>query len=295
MKLEQWTLFIDMLGYREMNGNITTESDARDFTSFMKNNVQIFEKQDSEEMKEGYAKSGFDLYKFYDIKVIFVSDSLMITYFPKEVEEDITEKKRILHSANTLHIILQRLQTYLYHCMKEKKILVRGGISNKFTLIDDQFAVGIGIMEAYLLESEKAIYPRIILSESICNNKSLIESFEYISSQIYKRPTFLKDDGDGIFYLDYLRYNMTIALQDITLKTLEVIDGFLTVHKETIEFHIDKTSKTIEDLKTKGEMNTKVYSNLLRVLDKYLWIKKYHNSSLKEFNNEKLEHRFLIQ
>lgn len=285
-----------MLGYGKINGSITTENEARDFIAFMKSNVKIFEVQDAEDVKKGYEYSGFDLYKYYEIKILFVSDSLMITYFPKEVDEDIHENIRILHSANTLFIIIQRLQTYIYNCMNEKKILVRGGISNKFVLIDDQFAVGAGIIEAYLLESKKAIYPRIILSESICNNINLIKAVKYISLNIYNRSTFLGDDGDGILYLDYLRYNIAIALQGgLNEKTISTIDWFLRVHKETIEFHISTTSQSIDKIKAENKDNSERLRNLELVLDKYIWIKGYHNSRIREFKYDVLEQRFLIK
>jgi hypothetical protein len=197
MKLERWTLFIDMLGYGNINGTIKNEQEAAEFIAFMKSNVAFFEEQDREDMKKMYAGEAFDLYKYYEIKVLFVSDSLMISYTPKEVDEEIKEQSRLLHSANALFIILQRLQIYIYNCMNEKKILVRGGISNKFTLIDSQFAVGEGIIEAYQLESKKATYPRIILSEDIINNEGLMKCVNLISKAMYRIESIIEKDEQG--------------------------------------------------------------------------------------------------
>ncbi|WP_293908263.1 hypothetical protein [Sphingobacterium sp. UBA5670] len=296
MKLEQWTLFIDMLGYGKINGKITSESEALDFINFMKSNVTIFNNQDSEDRKKKYKESDFDLYKYYDIKVLFVSDSLIITYLPKEVNEEINENLRILHSANTLFIILQRLQTYIYNCMKEKRILVRGGISNKFSVVEDHFAVGAGIIEAYQLESKKAIYPRIILSESICQNTKLIEALQLITSIIYNWPSALGDDGDGILYLDYLGYMISIALQSrLNPNILIPIDEFLIVHKETIEYHLELQSQELKKLKSKKLDNQDTLKNLQGILEKYNWMKDYHNSRIKELENPKLVERFYIK
>jgi|GEM_PF-3371769 len=47
MELEKWTLFIDMLGYGQMNGSIRDKEEAAAFISFMKSNVGLFEDQDN--------------------------------------------------------------------------------------------------------------------------------------------------------------------------------------------------------------------------------------------------------
>lgn len=55
-KLIPWTLFIDMLGYGDINGNINNEENAQDFYKFMRSNADVFDLQDSKEIREIYKK-----------------------------------------------------------------------------------------------------------------------------------------------------------------------------------------------------------------------------------------------
>lgn len=295
MKLERWTLFIDMLGYGQINGKIKTEEEASEFISFMKSNVKLFDDQNNDEMKKMYADSGFDLYKYYDIKVLIVSDSVMISYNPKEADDLVNDNQRLLHSANTLFIILQRLQIYMYNCMNEKKILVRGGISGKFSLIDDQFAVGEGIIEAYLLESKKAIYPRIVISKEIATNQKLMTALKFVSQKLYKIDNIIEMDEMGIYYLDYLRYNIRHALQGgFNIQNLQTYDAFFMLHKETIEHHYSTSLTAIDKLKVADPIDDDAIKKMQEVLDKYIWLKGYHNTKMKELKHAGLQSRFVI-
>lgn len=62
MQLTQWTLFIDMLGYREINGSINSEEKAKEFIEFMETNKKIFEYSDSDEIRERYKKIRHSIY-----------------------------------------------------------------------------------------------------------------------------------------------------------------------------------------------------------------------------------------
>ncbi|WP_286971635.1 hypothetical protein [Flavobacterium sp. UBA4854] len=274
MKLEQWVLFIDMLGYRDINGGIKNRQDAEDFIAFMKSNVEIFKMQDRPEVVEGYKKGIYDLYAFYEIQVVFISDSLIINYLPREIEE-IPEHNRLTHSANTLFIIIKRLQTFLFNCMKEKGIIVRGGISSKFCLVDGNFAVGEGLIEAYIVESTVANYPRICLSKEIAANKELLERFDKICSLIYKEDTFLGNDN-GVLYLDYLKHNLKEP--DETELQRRVKDSFFKLHRETIKAKlsdIDARINVADDSDAPA---------LKKVKEKIMWLKNYHNSALAQFH-----------
>lgn len=280
MKLEQWVLFLDMLGYREINGEIIDDSKADDFISFMNNNVAIFESQNLSEKRDVYKLGSFDLYEYYDVQTTFVSDSLIINYKPKEHHNKISEKTRMLHSANALLIILNRLQTYMYHCLKEKSILIRGGVSNKYCSIDKNFAVGEGLIEAYMLESKVAVFPRIVLSNDIVSNDGLISSLNIISNFIYKVDSFLKTDSNGVTFLDYLKFNIALAysvgLSD--LNTLPTVNGILVVYKDAISVKLIAIERDIVEAKD----DQKKIENLEKVQRKILWLKGYYNESVRE-------------
>ncbi|EKT3957939.1 hypothetical protein ABF173_001698 [Flavobacterium psychrophilum] len=279
MKLEQWVLFIDMLGYREINGEINNDKYANDFLDFMKSNEKIFNDQNNPEIKNLYQSESFDLYKYYEIQTTFVSDSLIINFKPKEFEELLSEQIRMMHSANTLFIIMNRLQGYIYNCLKEHGILVRGGISNKYCLIRDNYAVGDGVIDAYLNESTRAVNPRIVLSQNITDNKQFISAFNFISKQIYNRDTFLRVDDDGVYYLDYLKYNIRIVSTTMlgNLDALKTVNGFLAVHRDVIKQKIIDIDQKINIESEEGKLKV-----LNKIKSKIIWLKNYHNESAKE-------------
>ena len=70
----------------------------------------------------------------------------------------------------------------------------RGGVCKGNFYIDDIFVWGSGLVDAYLFESKKAIYPRIVLSDDVVSAAS-----KHLSDfQIYK-------DTDGEVCLNYLK------------------------------------------------------------------------------------------
>ena len=276
MKLEKWVLFIDMLGYGNITGKIKNDKEAENFISFMKYNEILLNGQSGNKRKEEYKKVTFDLYEYYDIQVTFISDSLVINYKPlafnkKEVTEDI----RLLHSANALIIILSRLQTFITNCLyNENKILLRGGISNKYCKIVNNFAVGEGVIEAYQLESKIAIYPRIVISSDITNNTKLIKALNYITQKIYNIDTFITTDYKEIAYLDYLKYHIGTLNNPMMSFALITTMKFFLKHKNVIEEKLLETS---------------TYENS-SIKEKFLWLKEYHNNRLSKINK-----RLIIQ
>ncbi len=280
MKLEQWVLFIDMLGYREINGQINDDKKADEFLEFMKSNEKIFEDQNNIEIRKSHSSGAFNLYKYYEIQTTFVSDSLIINYKPIEfIEEGLDNIKRLMHSANALFIIMNRLQTYIFNCLDKYQVLVRGGISNKYCMIKDNYAVGEGVIDAYYNESSRAIYPRIAISENIINNTLLVRSFNLISEKIYGTESFLKVDHQGVYYLDYLKYNVRIVMTTMAgdLEALAVVNGFFAVQKNVIEEKL----KNLE-LKIKKEVEVKKLENIKKIRSKILWLKDYHDESIGE-------------
>lgn len=87
-------------------------------------------------------------------------------------------------------------------------ILVRGGILRGQLMHEKGMVVGPAMIEAYLLESNMANFPRIIIAQDL---KEQIESDlkEYIQTQrnLSKVPGYnklFKTDDDGWCYLDYI-------------------------------------------------------------------------------------------
>ncbi|TOH24711.1 hypothetical protein, partial [Vibrio parahaemolyticus] len=172
----------------------------------------LFDFQNHDYFVERYKSySQFNLYEFYEVKHAFVSDSLIITFYPKEVELLVDVDKMYMHSANALFIITMRLQAFIYNCFSQKGVFLRGGVSNKYCDLKDNFAVGEGLIDSYLVESKIAKYPRIALSEDTSSNKKLMEKIRFLSKVMYNDNQLVaRDPVDDVYYLDYLQYNLTM-------------------------------------------------------------------------------------
>ena len=297
MKLMQWTIFLDMLGYGQRNGSIKNDEEASQFIAFMEENKKLLVAQENnQDMKDKYKKEWFNLYEWYDVKFAFISDSFVLTMVPKEVNKDLDEKVSYLHSANVLFIISMRIFNLIFFALAKEKLFIRGGISNKFCNIQNEFVVGEGLIEAYNLESKKAIYPRILLSKEITNNTKIMDSLKFISKKMYTSNYLIKKDFDNYFYLDYLKFkisqsdpkslsfkipNLRNSKQD--MQGLQETISYINFHKQIIEENILRYTE-----KVNNENNHEKKEKYINILKKYEWSKKYHNMTLEHFPEYKL-------
>lgn len=297
MKLLQWTIFIDMLGYREINGSINTEAAAQDFVNFMEMNKGIFDIQNNKTIEDNYKHSDqFNLYQFYDIKYAFVSDSFILTFYPLEVENLTNHDKMYMHSANALFIITMRLQTFIFNCFSEKGVFLRGGISNKYCYIKDAFAVGEGLIEAYKIESTVAIYPRIAFSADIVANKKLMRQVEFLSNEMYNGNQLISvNPDDNVYFLDYIGFQLATIdtgskrVQDIILKNRKWFDEHFKVVETYIRKHSYEIELKLKELKSKRlTIPENDQRGIDRVIEKFEWLRSYHND--KVFKSTLLSH-----
>ncbi|MCJ1819612.1 hypothetical protein [Klebsiella quasipneumoniae] len=289
MKLLQWTLFIDMLGYREINGSINTEDAAQDFVNFMEMNKGIFDIQNNKIIEDSYKYSEqFDLYQFYDIKYAFVSDSFILTFYPLEVDDLTNHDKMYMHSANALFIITMRLQTFIFNCFSEKGVFLRGGISNKYCYIKDSFAVGEGLIEAYKIESTIAIYPRIAFSEDIIANIKLMDKIKFLSNEMYNGNQLVSvDSNDGVYFLDYIGFQLATVdtgskrVQNMILNNRKWFDEHLKVVEDYVKKHSSEIELKLKELKYKRSTIPGADKHGIdRIIEKFEWLRSYHNSKV---------------
>src|SRR5690606_24306027 len=114
---------------------------------------------------------------------------------------------------------------------------------------------------------------------SVTNNAEFINSFNFISMHIYGKETFLKEDGDGIYYLDYLKYNIRTVYTSMleNVDALRTITSYLTIHQETIITKLKEIDKAINK-----EDDSEKQLKLGKEKNKIVWIKDYHNEWIKE-------------
>jgi hypothetical protein len=88
-------------------------------------------------------------------------------------------------------------------------------------------AFGLGLAEAYLLESKKAEQPRVAVSDGLVQliRGHRIGADPFGVSGSDRLDAFLRDDGDGVVYLDLLHPRVTRQADE----TLSASDGEFTV------------------------------------------------------------------
>ena len=187
-----------------------------------------------------------------------------------------------------------RLQTFTFHCFSEKKLFLRGGISNRYCHIKDSFAVGEGLIQAYLAESKIAVHPRIILHPEIQKNEKLMEKIDRIAKEMYAGRSILqKDANDGIYFIDHLGYSISVA--DINIPMIGIAaanNPLMYLHNRQmvgryIFRHAESVAHKIKELEGKLELHAsdaKEREKIQSVLDKFLWLKAYHNKSIEGYD-----------
>lgn len=117
---------------------------------------------------------------FGNVKVKIFSDNIVIA-----VDSSISDG---------LEILLEYVSDMAEHFL-ECNYKIRGGISKGSFYVDDIMVWGAGLVNAYLLESENAVVPRVLIDNSLLEN---------ITKRT--RDYLIVQDKDGQFYLNYLRY-----------------------------------------------------------------------------------------
>lgn len=141
---------------------------------------------------EVYEKS-LELYK----KVLAQRMQLDITIFSDNivVAKRIYDKKKIASFFRAVQIMAAVIQgNFLF-----RGILTRGGIAYGKFFMDDIMIWGDALVKAYSLEESVAIYPRIVI------DPELVGKLHIFPDGPEKSPYWLRQDQDGIVYVDYLQ------------------------------------------------------------------------------------------
>jgi len=136
----------------------------------------------------------------------------------------------------------------------KKGIFFRGAISVSELFMDQNIVLGPALIESYKLESETAVFPRIILSKDV--EKIVHEHINYYKppTDSYQSKQYLIDI-DGNYFVNYLY----IILYQFSTPTIGKVILELNKHKKPII------------------TNLKEHRNNFKLFEKYSWIAKYHN------------------
>ncbi|WP_276089696.1 hypothetical protein [Pedobacter sp. JY14-1] len=130
--------------------------------------------------------------------------------------------------------ILQLINILNYEFVKEGYFL-RGGIDVGWFLDSRDIAAGMPLVNAYLLESKKAVYPRVLISMDYVN---IINAYK-ANNQFDDRQVFILDqilisDDEQIFinyYLEVLNFEDPASKIDFLKAYKERISYSLNLHK----------------------------------------------------------------
>lgn len=200
------------------------------------------------------------------VKSRFFSDS--IVFIMQKKPEDVSQ----------LFFMTRYLQDRLW----EKSICLRGAITLGSMYWDDSdvsnITVGPALIEAHKLESEIAIYPRIIVSEELyayidsCNMRA--DPFGGGLNSSHNPQALLKDyikrDADGVYFLDLLNSEI-LRTNDEKLELFK--DKFSITWNILSESNHDHIITKIDGIIVQG-----LGSDDKKIKQKYEWMKNYRNN-----------------
>lgn len=193
--------FIDILGFKDLVAD--TETDARKLQHLTAALKSLYDRIWLWEADGSYSSFAFTQF----------SDSIVIS--------------SLAGTADSFEM-LQQLLLGVMELVDTYNVLVRGGIARGQLIHDSVMVVGPAMVEAYRLESKKAIYPRIIIAKELMEQieQDLEESIRTHTtlSEVPGFSRLFKTDDDGWSYLDYVNPNEAyfhILDKDDHLKALE--------------------------------------------------------------------------
>lgn len=98
-------------------------------------------------------------------------------------------------------LVITQFVAYFQFLALQKGMLLRGGITIGDLYIDDAIILGNGLVRAYYLENNIAIYPRIVVDYCVVDE---LEKTRYEGGNKYDACK-IASDNDFSYYIDYLK------------------------------------------------------------------------------------------
>jgi len=241
---ERITVFIDILGFKELIID-TIDKDGNDNPQAIDKLLNTYKSlRDVWDLDVAADENSFLAKPRTESKVITTfSDSVVISFLAKE-------KSEILYTLLEIKWMIMRL---VY-----KGVLCRGAISYGKLIHNETTLFGPALIEAYILESKAANYPRIILDRNIIELAgSAPSSGNSANDEIEIVESLLEKDLDGMYYIDYFA------------KAQEELDDPQYDFPQYINLLGDKIRKGMNSSKHPSKADIRV---------KYLWMKEKYNA-----------------
>ena len=151
-------------------------------------------------------------------------------------------------------------------------ILLRGGVTFGDVLCEGNRIFGPALIDAYEIESEYALFPRIVVSPLLLmeyKKNSLLRAAHHtrLEDELPEIKSLLREGDDGMWFVDYARAIKT------EFDEPEMYRPFLKKHRDVILF------------------GCKQFRTLNSILAKYIWLAKYHNSIINTLDAARFKYR----
>ncbi len=154
-----------------------------------------------EEMKKIVSTSSDISDSIEDFNCLHISDSFVFVCKPKSVIS-----------------LIELLATIQTRIINECNFLLRGAITIGDTIIreDGKFIIGPAYIQAFQLQEDNAIYPRIIADKSVVK-----ELFKQLNKSNESIDKYLQKDSDKEYFIDYItvyRNREELTKKDMTIR-----------------------------------------------------------------------------
>lgn len=244
---ERITVFVDILGFKDIL-NETIDKDGNDNTVSIDKLLLAYST-----IREIWDLDEENLLKMSmtSKQITTFSDCIVISFLAKESSE-------IFFTIQEVKWMVMRLLNL--------GILCRGAISYGKLIHTENVLFGPALVEAYILESKAANYPRIILDRTIIDLAGKAKSEDHTSLEgIAYVEDLLEKDLDGMYYIDYFG------------KAMEELDD------PAYDF-TDYIGKLAD--KIRAGMNASKHPSKADVRVKYIWMKEKYNKMIEETKNK---------
>lgn len=187
-------VFVDILGFKDII-TTTTSKNSKYAQSQIDLIIKAFDiisdvwGADETYEKHPDLKAAYEENKVKSKKITTFSDSIVISFLQNEPSE-------IFYTLLELQWLIMKLVN--------QGILCRGALSYGKMIHNDKFLFGPALVDAYLIETKAALYPRIIVSQELIKMAGKYPSRNHDSEMEIKHVLeLLKEDTDGMFYIDY--------------------------------------------------------------------------------------------
>lgn len=221
----------------------------------------------------------------YERKIFTFSDCAYIIYnFKEGIEEYRKDLRQLFDTA------LRNTETLIVQFLK-KGFLCRGGISygEVYYEKDRSLFFGPAVNKAFSYEDKMAIYPRIIMDEKIAeevialNKERLDNARDPLLRQLMQSTngSIVKKDNDGQYFLHYLN------LYELGNNYIEM-QGMIEILSKLIEREIAEQEQNIEQ-------NPDAQNIYKKIIDKYIWLRKYTDSSAPDGDSGAVAMPFILR